>query len=290
MIAKLKPSLRKNLAKSLVSSAIPLCLLTSAYAQSEGTPQDPDYGKVVNSEDAPSPVHKNRTFRRYSGVKTETTIVRHKEDFFNCVKEECLFSVWAGPKYVFTTGNLRSTYGQASIALATVGAEKPFHRFGQRSYFTFGATLDYFGYTSKALGTNQNSASTDHSSNYDGLYGYTNITPYFGMEHFDNDNLSYFVNLGPQLQYRSFVVQNSVTTQPLDYIISTTLGISAEIGARLIMPITEGFNFFLRPAANLNLGPAVTKNLVFQSTAGQPESVSINPFTYAASISVGGEF
>lgn len=251
--------------------------------------RDPNLGRE-SSENSYSPPYKFESLKRSSGVKTETTIVHNKKDLFNCAEEECLFSVWAGPKYIFTTDSLRSTYAQNAIPSLTFGAEKAFHRFKPGTFLTFGVSVDYFGYTSKALGANVSSSVVDHTSNNDALYGYTNILPYFGIEHYACPQLSFFFNAGPELQYRSLVIQNSVSTQPSDYIISTTVGIGAELGARFIMPITTGFNFFLRPAVGVNLGQAVNKSLIFQSVAGQNQSVDINSTTYSAALSAGGEF
>lgn len=255
----------------------------------EHVSRDPNLGRS-STEDSYSPPYKFESFKRSSGVKTETTIVRDKKDLFNCAAEECLFSVWAGPKYIFTTGGLRSTYAQTAIPTLTFGAEKPFHRFKPGTFLTFGISVDFFGYSSRSIGANVSSSIIDQTSNNDALYGYTNVLPYFGIEHYACPQLSFFFNVGPEFQYRSLVIQNSVSTQPSDYMISTTLGIGAELGARLIMPITTGFNFFLRPAVGINFGSASEKSLIFQSVAGQNQSVNINSMTYSAALSAGGEF
>jgi hypothetical protein len=262
---------------------------TDVPVPTEHVARDSNLGRG-STEDSYTPPYKFESFKRSNGVKTETTIVRDKKDLFNCAAEECLFSVWAGPKYIFTTGGLRSTYTQSAIPTLTFGAEKPFHRFKPGTFLTFGISVDFFGYASKAVGANVSASAVDQTSNNDALYGYTNILPYFGIEHYACPQLSFFFNVGPELQYRSLVIQNSVSSQPSDYIISTTVGIGAELGARFIMPITTGFNFFLRPAVGVNLGEAVNKSLVFQSVAGQNQSVDINSTTYSAALSAGGEF
>lgn len=206
-----------------------------------------------------------------------------------CPNGVCRFSIWAGPKFFFPTGSTRG-YVQNVTPSFTIGAAKPVYQITNRTNLNFGMVVDSFGYSSKALGPNLSASVTDQTSNNDALYSFSNIMAFVGIEYYFCRYLTAFFDVGPEFQNRSFVIQNSTSTQPADFIVSNTLGVEATVGFRTLFPVTNSFTFFLRPSGTLNWGPSVPKNLAFQATAGVSQIVEINPVSFAISISAGGEF
>lgn len=240
-----------------------------------------------NSEEHPGHPYRQQEFKDRQGASDEYEI---KPGLFNCAStQDCMFSIYAGAKVIFPTGDLAKTYTNSAIPVVTIGAEKAFYQYNS-TRFKLGAFVDYFGYSSVNIGVNKNPASSDNTSKNDSLYTLANVAPYLGIEEYYGKRFTLFLTAGPELQYRSLVIQNSVTTQPLDYSVQTVVGLTAEIGSRWIMPVNDSFHFFIRPAGGFDWGPTATKTFVFQSVANTPQSVNINGFAWHAGVTVGGEF
>ena len=188
------------------------------------------------------------------------------------VYEKYGLEFWAGVEFVFVPDPL-AEYVYNPFYGFEIGFKKDFINLPQKSELYLSGVFDY--------GNSSRDSGVDSSGNTQtAIYYFANVQALVGLEHqLWGDILAGYIDVGPVIQQRSFILRTASSSID-NYYISTTLGVSGNAGLNLYYNYSQYVSYFLKLNVNAMIGVPKEKTVSSQT-------INTNPYTWAPSLSLG---